>query len=50
MNYTFEEIHLGAKLKIQIQSLPAVARNEGVEKEISTKGNELHIRREKEFG
>ncbi|CAB4006247.1 uncharacterized protein LOC110252588 [Paramuricea clavata] len=50
VNYTFKEIQLGAKLKIQIQSLPAVARNKGVMKEISTKLGNEHIRREKEFG
>ena len=43
MNYTFDEIRLGVKLKIQIQGLPAMDMNKGVEKEISTKGNELYI-------
>ncbi|CAB4038530.1 Hypothetical predicted protein, partial [Paramuricea clavata] len=37
VNYTFDEIRLGAKLKIQIQGLPAMDMNKGVEKKILTK-------------
>ena len=43
MNYTFDEIRLGVKLKIQIQGLPAMDMNKGVEKKITTIGNDLYI-------
>jgi hypothetical protein len=43
VNYTFDEIRLGVKLKIQIQGLPAMDMNKVVEKKITTIGNDLYI-------